>query len=515
MNYPVWYIPSIGGAILIAIIAIVHVIVSHFAVGGGLWLVLTEQKAHREKKPYILEFVKHHTLFFMLLTMVFGAMTGVGIWITISLISPDATSVLVHSFLFAWAIEWVFFAIEIVTAFLYYYTFNKVSRKTHLLIGWIYFFSAWASLFVINAILSFMISPGKWLETQRFWDGILNPTFLSSSIFRTFLALALAGSYALLTATKKFRGDQRKTLVKYNGKWILFSVAGMIPSLIWYYLSLPAAVKSGFSSPTTLTKNSLILLVASLILFIILLIILTIWKAHRLRFSSTLLILSMVFIFFGAFEFLRESGRKPYVIHNYMYSNGIRVSQLKEMQNQSFLKKAKWVKQDETAIQDMGKAGEDLFRIQCASCHTLGFKNNILATVKNWNQERIMNIIGRLKGITPLMPPFIGTDMEKEALARWLFNQSHREISADDHKDPPVQISGEHVFNTYCLDCHDSPRDIMPTISQKKNLNQMLRLLERLEEISEDMPPFSGDDREKNSLAKFLMKTINSGKNDE
>ena len=43
----------------------------------------------------------------------------------------------------------------------------------------------------------------------------------------------------------------------------------------------------------------------------------------------------------------------------------------------------------------------------------------------------------------------------------------------------------------------------------------MLRLLERLEEISEDMPPFSGDDREKNSLAKFLMKTINSGKNDE
>ena len=40
MNYPVWDIPASG--LLIAFIAIVHVFVSHFAVGGGLYLVLTE-----------------------------------------------------------------------------------------------------------------------------------------------------------------------------------------------------------------------------------------------------------------------------------------------------------------------------------------------------------------------------------------------------------------------------------------------------------------------------------------
>jgi len=49
MNYPVWYVPAFGGGLLIAMVAIVHVFVSHFAVGGGLYLVLAERKALREK----------------------------------------------------------------------------------------------------------------------------------------------------------------------------------------------------------------------------------------------------------------------------------------------------------------------------------------------------------------------------------------------------------------------------------------------------------------------------------
>jgi len=42
MNYPVWLLDTFGGGTLIALIAVVHVYVSHFAVGGGLFLVFTE-----------------------------------------------------------------------------------------------------------------------------------------------------------------------------------------------------------------------------------------------------------------------------------------------------------------------------------------------------------------------------------------------------------------------------------------------------------------------------------------
>ena len=46
MNYPVWEV-SFGAGFLIALVAILHVFVSHFAVGGGLFLVVTERKARR------------------------------------------------------------------------------------------------------------------------------------------------------------------------------------------------------------------------------------------------------------------------------------------------------------------------------------------------------------------------------------------------------------------------------------------------------------------------------------
>ncbi len=170
MNYPVWQLEFLGGGFLIAVIAIIHVYIAQFAVGGGLFLVLTEHLGRRRKDQGIIDFVRKHTKFFLLLTMVFGALTGVGIWFTISLLNPSATSVLIHTFVFAWGTEWVFFLIEIISLFIYYYTFDRLSKRNHLIIGWIYFGAAWMSLFVINGIIDFMLTPGAWDRKQLFLE---------------------------------------------------------------------------------------------------------------------------------------------------------------------------------------------------------------------------------------------------------------------------------------------------------------------------------------------------------
>ncbi len=108
MNYPVWDV-AFGAGLLIATVAIIHVFISHFAVGGGLFLVLTERKARRSGDAKLLDWIKFHSKFFVLVTVVFGVVTGVGIWFTIGLINPTATSDLIHIFVWGWAIEWVFF----------------------------------------------------------------------------------------------------------------------------------------------------------------------------------------------------------------------------------------------------------------------------------------------------------------------------------------------------------------------------------------------------------------------
>lgn len=121
MNYPVWDVPLMGGGMLIGLIAILHVFVAHFAVGGGLFLVWTEARAYRQGDGQLLDYVRRHSSFFVLLVLVFGAVSGVGIWWSIGLVHPPGTSTLIHTFVWAWAIEWVFFFVEIAAAFVDHY----------------------------------------------------------------------------------------------------------------------------------------------------------------------------------------------------------------------------------------------------------------------------------------------------------------------------------------------------------------------------------------------------------
>ena len=109
MHYPWWYVQDLTAPMLIAVISVVHVLVSHYAVGGGLFLAVEVGHAYRTKNKAYLDYLKRHATFFILLTVVFGAITGVAIWWTIGLASPLATEWLIRIFVFGWATEWVFF----------------------------------------------------------------------------------------------------------------------------------------------------------------------------------------------------------------------------------------------------------------------------------------------------------------------------------------------------------------------------------------------------------------------
>ncbi|MCK4535702.1 MAG: cytochrome ubiquinol oxidase subunit I, partial [Desulfuromonadales bacterium] len=234
MNYPVWYLPDTGGGLLIAFIAIVHVFISHFAVGGGLYLVMAERKGLRENSPEILEFTRKHAKFFMLVSMVFGGITGVGIWFIIALVQPAAVSMLIHTFVYGWAAEWVWFLVEIVALMVYYYTFGKMDSRTHQKVGWIYFIAAWLSLFLINGIIGFMLTPGGWLEDHNFWTGLFNPSFWPALFVRSFIAFTLAGLYAFVTCAFLKDRDLKIKMTRYSGKWALGSLLLALPSAWWY-----------------------------------------------------------------------------------------------------------------------------------------------------------------------------------------------------------------------------------------------------------------------------------------
>jgi len=382
MDYPIWS-SGLGGGVLMAWVAITHVIVSHFAIGGGLLIVVTETLAVKRADYEMRELARRASLVLILVSTVFGAISGVGIWVVAGLISPGAISALIHNYVWGWAIEWVFFVLEIVAALVYYTTWDKISKGAHLLVGWLYFIGAYMSLVVINGIIAFMLTPGRWLETHAFWDGFFNPTYWPSLVLRTGIVILMAVAFMLWSAYKA-SPDRRPDLVRYLGWWFfggaLLSYAGyrwwetVLPDTVTALFLGEAPTLAGLAATRSFTLWSLAIALAVCVLALLL-------APRFARGVTAIVLMATAFGFFGGYERLREGTRKPFLIHSHLFSNGLLVSQIDEINKVGISAHSGWVALGDPSPEALGAR---IFAAECSSCHTLdGYQSirEVLPTV--------------------------------------------------------------------------------------------------------------------------------------
>ena len=593
MNFPIWELPAAG--LLIAAVAIIHVFISHFAVGGGLFLVLAERKARREKDTTFLDYLKRHSRFFAVLTLVVGAVTGVAIWFTIGLVSPTATSSLINTFVWGWAIEWTFFVIEICAAMVYYYGWDRLSARTHEIVGWIYFWAAWLSLVIINGILAYMLTPGAWIETRRFWDGFLNPTYFSSVVARTLVAVGLAGLYALWTVSVSSDENLKEKVSRYAAsRWILPAAVLTPLTLIWYLFAAASAgvpvagilgaqgggigailrtalVGSAESGYPLAQRGLQASLFASVLVVVITLTILTRYRRNFGHLTAAVLMM-LGFVTFGGAEFVREDMRKPYVIGRYMFVNGIRLPALEGvpkppaeaawqaedpfaigvLQANGVLTAAKW---DNTPAEfdpiegvvlaadgsDEGVSTEDLlaievaaghevFKLECFTCHTIDGHLGIRPLVEGLSPTAIEGTLERLArpvdsegNLTTWddpdfrldswrqrrMPPFVGTDAERRALAMYLASVGGADLAA------AARLGvGAEYFESECVFCHGPGEDWPLTDllqGGSRTVDEFYEILGRLPEVNDLMIDFEGSEEQRQAVAELLLNMQSSG----
>jgi len=424
--------------VLMGVVAIAHVIVSHFAIGGGLVIAAAETLAVRRGDAALRELAKRSSLVLILISTVFGAISGVGIWVVAGLISPAAIAALIRNYVWGWAIEWVFFIVEIVAALVYFATWDKVAKRVHVMVGWIYFGAAFLSLVVINGIITFMLTPGEWLSTRAFWDGFFNPTYWPALVLRTGITLLMAVSFMLFAALRS-PAEARPRLARWLGWWIVAGVFLAYGGYRWWEAALPENVRTLFlgASPSlaalAATRHFLMWsLLAALVLSVVFLLALP----RAARALPAVLIALTAFAFFGGYERLREGVRKPYLIHDFMFSNGVRVDEISRLNEQGILSKAGWAAH--AAGEDTAALGRQVFRAQCSSCHTIDGYLAIRDLVPN-DPDIIMGVlytmmeqgqayvdlepghaVDKSELDYPFMPPFVGTEDEMAALAEYL-----------------------------------------------------------------------------------------------
>jgi hypothetical protein len=443
--YPVWEVPNLTAGIVLALMATFHMLPSHLSTSAMWFNLYVETKAYRENRPELLEFIRKYSLMILVFSYVLGSLSGIGIWYAATVANPRGISGLIHNYVWGWATEWVFFLIEVIGIFTYYYTLGKVDRKTHLKIGWIFAIGSWTTMIIIVGILAFMVSPGKWPVTGNFFDGFFNQTYWPHLLMRTSLMFVVAATYAIAVATKLTDDSARSFITRTAAKW---GIGGLILGSGFTFLfvkSVPSAASGLIGMSAFLLPGLKTVMLASLALLLLYFIFANI-KPLALRMAPAILAIVVLFGGIWSIERTRELIRKPYVIPQYMYSNQIigkdipskNVSaETKAINEKGILKVAAFVPEGLRDVKEGNvlESGRMTALILCSACHTLNENGlrpmpRMIRRLEFKPHAEAATEIGEIAGFIdtlgdyPYMPPFAGTDAEKNALATYLHSIS-------------------------------------------------------------------------------------------
>ncbi|MDD2983893.1 MAG: cytochrome c [Crocinitomicaceae bacterium] len=470
MDFPMFHLDWLNNRFLIAVIAIIHVIINHgLAVGFIPYITWLEQKGVlNSPKDQITDFKWDELIYkkmkvAFIITTTIGAMTGVGIWFSASLVSPASIGSLIRVFYWAWFTEWLVFVTEVVLILIYFLTWKNSNKSLkaklrHVRFGWFLAGFSWITMAIIVSILGFMMDPGNWNTNPTLANGFTNPIYLPQLLFRTPTAMLIGGMFGvLLTVIFTKKGSEiRETALKFGGKWILVCVPFVIMGAVYYWNVMPEAMKANMSTAvgTMEFEQYYNLLKYFIIAAASLSIIIAVWalvKPKTLHFSHVILPFLFVIGFLGFFERVREFIRKPYIIGNYMYSNLLREEDYPLYKKDGILKHTTYTSVTEITSENKLIAGRDVFMNTCSRCHTVKGVNSITYVFermygfgKPLDEATVAGYIpGMHKGRT-YMPPFPGNREELKALASYIKHLQQTGESLEGVQSTGVSINPEN-----------------------------------------------------------------------
>ncbi|HKJ78261.1 MAG TPA: cytochrome c [Prolixibacteraceae bacterium] len=468
MDFPLYHLDFAGNRLMVATIAIIHVIINHaLAVGFAPLVTLLEFRGYQKQKfnpdegKAWDEMARKLMFIAFIVTTSLGALTGVGIWFAVALANPASIGTLIRVFYFMWFAEWIIFVLEVVFIMIYFLTWKKSNespkrKRRHILFGmWLSIFS-WLTLAIIVGILGFMMEPGAWMKDPTLLNGFTNPLYFPQVVFRTGVAVMMAGCLALMITayTLKRNNTYRSSILRSISIWILIWMPIAAVGAYSYYWYIPRAMIGNLQ--VAITTQQFQQWYDSVLE--VLIIVVTIGFAVSIlgavaprRLPKHLLIIPVLasFLFLGVFERVREFIRKPYVIGNYMYANGILKEELPLYQHEGLLKNTPYSSVTEINSENSYQAGQDVFKLACTRCHTTHGVNSV---VKNFelmygagqplNKEAMKTYMKNMHNARYYMPPFPGNDAELDALAEYIVQQQ----KYPNRLEGP-QISGVDVKN--------------------------------------------------------------------
>lgn len=428
--------PAMKGMV-IGGLGIFHVYLAQFAIGGGMlmtyfqWLAMRgpgskQQRVDADTARDLRKFVDGLFRVLVLVSFVTGALTGVAMWFTTIQISPRTIGVMVDEFHWVWAIEWTFFSLEVAAGYAFYRYAKYLEDRLRLTLLATYSLAAWMSLFWINGILSWQLTPGGWnadsTSAGNVWAGFFNASFWPSLCFRTVTSMATAALVACLVVNLAPSWNPRSRRRVVNHSAHLLAPMLIMPLLgLWYFAVIPADSRGwAMGGSIAMTMFLMIGVGASLLIGVYAVLLLS-RKRLTVNAATAALLVALGFGATAGGEFVREGIRKPYTIRGALYSNSIKPDEV------AHLRKVGGTNEDPYPLPNASelpneqlRTGAKTFRLQCSVCHTWDGANGLMHLTDGWTDQQLRLNIAQLQRTKPFMPPFAGTAEELAALIQWM-----------------------------------------------------------------------------------------------
>lgn len=431
--FPTWYEAGVGSGWVVGIIATVHVLFSHTAVGAALFFSYLATVAYRNDRPELLSYIKKYGLFLLVFSYVLGSITGPGIWYSTTVASPRGISALIHNFVWGWSAEWVFFVIEVVGVYSMVYLVNKVDMRTYMRMSWIFGGASLTTMLIIVGILSFMMWPGT--EGYMTEGGFLSGYYGANQFAQLAMRLAFMFTMTAVVGGIVVSGMETEALKREMARKLailgLVSAAAGFAMINWYMSTLPdyAQLMVENRLPERFAPSMMITLGVTAGYFLITLI------RPKVLIPAVAVPMVAVLLIFGLWpeETARESLRKPYVAGQYVYSNQVIAqdvpgmgieSELPMLEAHGLLATHAFLPDNlrELTPDNAYQVGEAVALAMCSNCHSLSdtgmrpirdYYGDVtdVAAIRDYNKAALAT------GATIYMPAMPLKDDEWEALA--------------------------------------------------------------------------------------------------
>ena len=455
--YPTWYEPHLGSGWVVALIATFHVLASHTSVGTAILFAYLSHKAYKEDREDLLDLIKKYGLFMLVFTYVAGSITGPGIWYSTTVASPNGIGALIHSFVWKWATEWVFFVIEVVGVYMVAYLVGKVDKKTHMKISMIFGLASFATMVIIVGILSFMMVPGKeiWFQEGGYLNGFYGGnTFVQMGMRIAFMFTMTAVVGGIIISGIKDPEFKKEMARKLGWLGIISTIAGALMFQL-YLKTVPdqAIIVMENRLPSYFETSIMAILAGTLAYFVI-----TMARPQVLK-QAVAGAMTIAILVAGLWpeETARESMRKPWVAGEYVYSNqvigrdvpGLNIkSQIPLLQKEGILKAHPFTPAALRTVTEDNKiqAGKFIAMVYCSNCHSpskTGIRPLHRYFPEDVTQARVEKYIkGTLTtGTIAYMPKMPMKESEVKALAAYLvLNKKGGEKAVDAAIQQELQV---------------------------------------------------------------------------